>query len=533
MNAFNAMDSLPNEMWLRIFGLVEDAPSLAAVVLVCRRFLWRSVAVALRHLQFWERNPGKVPFVRSLSLRLAGAHNDPPSGNNERHDRIFAQIQTFHQLQHLKFVGGELPGAVYATLQRLPSVTELILEACLVPPPPPHFPLSFPSIGPPPEIHVTRLTVSKLLHRPTMGFDPVTVPLACHLPHLRTFVTDSIDIQMPFEAYARLTSLTVALFSVGIVDDMHAHLVGLLRLTPLLEHLDVSTRNDNWTPSPAGENTSDVPNLSTTPVAPLPLLRALSAPWPAAVHVLLGAPALEHLRVTSQINKPGDALWLLEHLHGAGSPVRTAALSLASWEDEVLIAAAHCLPACRALEVAYHAGAPDDAFLFNLGIHHLPLLQQLHTLRLLPPAYAGKPPVAWDPAPAPVVSSAVARALVPRSMWPEIDEVLAASEQKAAAARCAERARAAEAAAAAQHARRERAEAVKEYVHAWARYNPALKRVRLGAWTGCAWVRRAPGTELGAGGGRRKGKDLWDVDTEDENAQAARWAAMCVADGDA
>ncbi|KAJ7215436.1 hypothetical protein GGX14DRAFT_442930 [Mycena pura] len=524
MNAI--MDSLPNEMWLRIFGVVEGAQSLAAVVLVCRRFrdlgtevlvrhvVWRSTAVALRHLPFWARNPGKVHFVRSLSLTLAG-YNDPPPGDNED---IFAQIQTFHRLRHLKLVGGVLPDEVYPTLQQLPSVTELVLEACFVPPPPPHLFQPFPSDGPPPEIQVTRLTVSKLRHRIPMGFiDPVTVPFAHHLPHLRTFVTDSIDIQIPFEASARLTSLTVALFGVGIVGDIQAHLVGHLRHTPLLEHLDVSVRNDNPTLSPAGGNISNVLNLSTPPVALLPRLRALSAPWPAAGHVLLGAPALEHLRVTSQINKPGDALWLLEHLHGAGSPVRTAALCLASWDDEVLLAAARCLPECRALEVVYQAGAPGDAFLFNLGIHHLPLLQQLHTLRLLPrPPPAGAAPlrVAWDPAPAPVVE-----ALALHALWPCFDEAMASLEEQAAAAQCVER---------------ERAEVMKECVYAWARYNPALERVRLGAWKGCAWMRRAPRTELGAGSGRRKGKkDLWDVDAEDEDAQAARWAAMCAADGDA
>ena len=46
--------------------------------------------------------------------------------------------------------------------------------------------------------------------------------------------------------------------------------------------------------------------------------------------------------------------------------VRTAALCLANWDDEVLLTVAHCLPECCVLKVTYQAGAPDNTFLFNL-----------------------------------------------------------------------------------------------------------------------------------------------------------------------
>jgi hypothetical protein len=76
------MDKLPNEMWLRILGLVDDSKSLGSVVLVCRKLdilgsealvrhiNWRSSTAAINHLAFWERNPSKAHLVRSLSLTL-------------------------------------------------------------------------------------------------------------------------------------------------------------------------------------------------------------------------------------------------------------------------------------------------------------------------------------------------------------------------------------------------------------------------------------------------------------------------------
>lgn len=76
------MEALPNEMWLRIFALVDSSKSLGSIVLVCRKFhvlatealvrnlTWRSSTVALNHLQFWVRNPSKAHLVRSLSFTL-------------------------------------------------------------------------------------------------------------------------------------------------------------------------------------------------------------------------------------------------------------------------------------------------------------------------------------------------------------------------------------------------------------------------------------------------------------------------------
>jgi hypothetical protein len=135
-----------------------------------------------------------------------------------------------------------------------------------------------------------------------------------------------------------------------------------------------------------------------------------------------------------------------------------------------------------------------QTFLFNLGIHHLPLLPALHTLRLiaLPPLTLalpapGMPPVQPGPAP-PVVDD-------------DADDDL--SGAKADGDTDAETAGG-------------------ECVHAWARYNPALRRVQLGRVAGRTWARRFQ--FAGGRGSGGQGGDVWETDVEDEERRAEAWA---------
>lgn len=265
---------------------------------------------------------------------------------------IFGCIQSFSKLTQLKFSWGQLPDIVYHTLQYLPTVTELTLEGCVVLSPPVFFPFTYPSPGPPPEIAVTTLKISKLKLSPGSFFEAVTVPIAFHLPHLHTFASDTMGIQIPTSASARITSLTLTLGSTA--GDIQPRLDVLLHRMPALTHLAIAVALVG--PAHAAPGTAAA--VSPQPAVPLASLRVISAPWPALGHITLGAPALEHLRVTTAIGKPADAVWLLERLRGA--PVRSAALRVHVWDDEVLLAAARCLPACEALEVSYQDGGPDD-----------------------------------------------------------------------------------------------------------------------------------------------------------------------------
>ncbi|KAJ6462799.1 hypothetical protein C8R47DRAFT_95930 [Mycena vitilis] len=487
-----AMDGLPQEMWLRIFGLVDNAKTLGCVVLVSHKFhalgtealvrhiKWRSPAVAVSHLEFWDRNPSKTHLVRSVSLSLGRGSSDV----NDDFPRIFGCIQSFSRLQHLRLACGKVPSVLYSTLQYLPSVTNLTLHSCAIPPPPPFFPLSYHSPIPPTPIQVTILKISKLRpsHIGNFILDAVTLPIAHALPNLQAFDTDAIGIQIPSDVSARLSSLTISLH--GVAGDIQPRLDALLHRMPALRHLDVSVANGH----PAH---SEAANADPHPSPPLPELRTLSAPWPAAGHVLINAGALVHLRITSPIAKTNDALWLLERARD--KPVRTAALRLHTWDDEVLLAAARCLPACESLEIVYQDGAPFEGFLFDLGIHHLPLLRALHTLRLfaLPPADTSPQRFVWD-----ATAGADGGGHVSGGEEEGTDDELQREGH--------------------EEADGEAAVALRECVHAWTRYNPALQLVQLGTQEGRTWVRRQ---------GLR-----WDATVEDEGQRAEVWERVCTGD---
>ncbi|KAJ7858950.1 hypothetical protein B0H14DRAFT_2747799 [Mycena olivaceomarginata] len=478
------MDTLPQEMWLRVFELVGSTTSLRSVVLVCHKFhnlaiealvrhiSWPSTAVAISHLDFWDCNQSKAHLVRSVHFSLSGTNV------TKNHARIFGCIQSFSKLKHIELGFGSLPEILYPTLQCLPSVTHLTLQSCAIPPPPLLFPYSS-SAYPPLPIQVTHLSISNLWGSiPNLVVDGVSVPIAHYLPNLRAFSTDAIGFQIPGAVSAQLSylSITLPIFS----RDIQPHLEADLQRSPALTHLDIAIAPAALAHSlPLGLYAA--PSLAAQPAQPLPALRVLSAPWPVAGYLVRGAPLLTHLRVGPPFPIPetGEAIRLLERLGRA--PLRAVALRLQAWDDEVL-------------EVWYHDAGPSETFLFNLGIHHLPLLPALHTLRLiaLPPLTLalpapGMPPVLPGPAP-PVVDDDADDDLSGAKADGDTDAETAAGE-------C---------------------------VHAWARYNPALRRVQLGRGAGRTWARRFQ--FAGGRGSGGQGGDVWETDVEDEERRAEAWA---------
>jgi hypothetical protein len=89
---------------------------------------------------------------------------------------------------------------------------------------------------------VTNLNLSKLrpYHVANLLLDTVTVLIAYHLPNLRSYVSDSIGIQIPTEASAQLSSLMLALAGVMSMGDIQPRLDLLLHRMPALTQLDVS-----------------------------------------------------------------------------------------------------------------------------------------------------------------------------------------------------------------------------------------------------------------------------------------------------
>jgi hypothetical protein len=82
-----------------------------------------------------------------------------------------------------------------------------------------------------------------------------------------------------------------------------------------------------------------------------------------------------------------------------------------------------------------------------------------------------------------------------------------------------------------EEAEREATAALRECVHAWARYNPVLRRVQLGSGAGRTWVRQFArgrgGRRNGEKGAGRGAGSAWETDVEDEERRAEAWAREC------
>jgi hypothetical protein len=102
---------------------------------------------------------------------------------------------------------------------RSSTVTHLSLKCCAIPYPPLFFPDPYPSPVelPPSPIIVTTLNVWPY-HVANFLLATVTVLIAYHLPNLRSYVSDSIGIQIPTEASVQLSSLMLTLN--GVMGDI-------------------------------------------------------------------------------------------------------------------------------------------------------------------------------------------------------------------------------------------------------------------------------------------------------------------------
>ncbi|KAJ6573453.1 hypothetical protein DFH09DRAFT_1312156 [Mycena vulgaris] len=145
--------SLPNELWLRIFASVTDAPTLKAILAISHRFHALGLEVGLRTvvwqpawkthsrvMEFLER-PEKCRILRVLSLTLDnnfhhGQIIDVESGDLER---IYQReqdwlrcLRRFSNLTSLTITGGQISPFYFDTFRWLRCLTEVKLQSCWV-----------------------------------------------------------------------------------------------------------------------------------------------------------------------------------------------------------------------------------------------------------------------------------------------------------------------------------------------------------------------------------------------------------------
>ncbi|KAJ7699385.1 hypothetical protein B0H17DRAFT_1049621 [Mycena rosella] len=378
--------AFPDELLLAIFDQVEDVKSLQSAVITCRKFhdlgcgaflrniVWRDPSTALANLPFWERNPDKCRYPRSVSLEnLVG--KECPADLPE----VFDRIRSFSRLEHLRLDEGVMTTAIYHVLRHLPNLMHLTFNNNLFYQAPPLFPFStsFPS----PLIHVAStlpVPVTILsIYNPMVSDKELDTPcLLSFLPNLHTVLTPHDAVFVPDHLAAQLGSVTLA--SAQFSEDLEECLQFLdnaLRRSPLLQHLCLTSRFSSPT---------TFSSRAPGPPLPAPNLVTFSGPFAAALRIAIAQPlALAHFAITEEcIPSTEDALFLLDRLRAV--PLVRIALLLAHWDDEVVLRVAEALPCCEAVEVVYLKGGPSEAFLTALGAHHLPRLAALRVVRIYP-----------------------------------------------------------------------------------------------------------------------------------------------------
>ncbi|KAK7007500.1 hypothetical protein R3P38DRAFT_3365812 [Favolaschia claudopus] len=375
----------PNEVWLHIFSLVSDRPSLKAIILSSRRFHdlalpellrsvgWSSAEKAQAHLDFFERRVDCRKSPTRLDLTLQIELGDTQS---ESVTTIVGRISWFANLRTLSFTNASLDGLFYTTLSQLPCLTDLSLDSCCLA----SFPLVVPLTlqNPSPlavnlDIPVTHLAVASLS---TLYPANTNTLYRHHLGLLRNVVSLTLTDQFP-----NLVDVLPALHSLSICASSDEGAVSLLnhRYLPSigsrLLHLRV--------------NVQIAPlDFRTTPVAPAQLVVELSAPllqsFTGSLYLanclLPTSPNLSSITISTVVKKTQDALALIEAVSAAR--IEEIELGVEDWDDEVLLGITHRLPSCRQIKLFFYYSQPSDDFLFNLGIHHLPCLPHLHTLHV-------------------------------------------------------------------------------------------------------------------------------------------------------
>ncbi|KAF7329597.1 hypothetical protein MKEN_00222600 [Mycena kentingensis (nom. inval.)] len=367
--------ALPAEMWLRIFGLVDDKPSLAAACLVSHQLnawatealvvdvVWPSVALALDSLTLWRDRPSEAGRVKTVSLRAI-------EGNESVADllRIFVRIASFTNLRHLKLMGPNFPGpVVFHALSVLQRLDEITLIGCDL-----------------------RVLAANVLPGRLSG-------IFSQLPLARSLTIDGARTGLLGSFLSHLTSLTIRFPVSWIHPTPELELATALAFTRRLVHLELSLPLDDYLPIARHNNTVQILLPPNPPN--LPALRVLSVPWRfvynADSSILRQAPNIEHLRVSAPIPMlpgdgpeqraaPPDVNLFVRNLEDTHPTLKSISLCVPDWDGELVRFISHAFSFCSTLEVLYETGAPHENFLFDLGVHHLPRMHLLREIYLKP-----------------------------------------------------------------------------------------------------------------------------------------------------
>ncbi|KAF7329275.1 hypothetical protein MKEN_00188400 [Mycena kentingensis (nom. inval.)] len=512
----SAGPDLPAELWLQIFHEVEDRTTLSAVVRVSMAFrewgfeallgehTWTSIHKALSWAQLFERNPEKARLVRKLTIKFVeGWYSYRGETEADQIRRILATVRSMKNLRFLRLVSlrrGQIPLAqrmVFETLSALPNLEHLVVEDGSL-----DCALAWTS-SPIAVSHLELRQYQNFEDEPPRGIRPGT--LVRQLPRLDSLAIDDfglVDLVHLEPLSKQLKSLRLKMYPEVDPREPNRIIVDFVSLLQLalpsirsLVHLDLDIPLlDPRTNQPVGNREFQAGDPS---FRPLIHVRAVSAPWEfVQKRLLLKMPRITALRISSPIptdaiitsTRPGFfAAFFLLRLEN----LTILSLRLQAWDDKLLVGITRWMPACEILELTYHDGAPEEEWLFDLGIQHLPRLKHLHTLRLVPAP--GRPLRHLKPEDLNTLVEQRRKSLSDHGVCDQfampVDEPFGVRPEPYPAG-----ARDEEDLFRAEHC----LDALREALIAWTQYNPALERARFGypGWDGyevLSYIARRPG----------------------------------------
>ncbi|KAJ6597797.1 hypothetical protein DFH09DRAFT_1399534 [Mycena vulgaris] len=369
----------PNEIWMRSFQLM-DRRTLKCVRLVCHLFAslawdvilrditW-SPARAVAHAEGWKENPS---LSRDLSvyfaLPSAAFLGLPRLEAADQVARIFKRILSFSYLEALTLFGADIPENFHDFLRKLPSLKELALEQCVLPPALAGLPIS-----PLPEYPSNVINLKVTLYNSHVHPQDWTATIPCAglfvlLPRLHTLHIERCFLPTDILA-AGITSLTIGIpcadSSAGDAAAK-AYLCKVLRKMPQLRRLTAHMRTFETHPDDFHPH-QILPTIGAPPS--LLYLTHFTGADRLGLVSLLAAPALEDVRVTGR--RDVEAIEFIESLQERNVLVRRLTVELPGWSAEVARAATRCLPQCEHLEIVYGIRGDDQRTLVLSATHVL------------------------------------------------------------------------------------------------------------------------------------------------------------------
>ncbi|KXN84690.1 hypothetical protein AN958_12209 [Leucoagaricus sp. SymC.cos] len=390
LNNMFFLETIPADIWITIFEVIDEPAHLVHVVLVCTKFRQLATKILLKHLLWTKEEPTRrnladwesvhtdllcLPRRLKLGISFEGLSFTGPAPldllpANKLYDAVIQQICRFNMLEEVTLTRTTVTPVIYQLVASLPKLRILEITSCT-------FVTQDPlGLTPLPEADITSNITHLILQNNTPSRDQPSTELADHPlhrlagPSLRCLtITWSPTSSLLFGTQRwQLPNLSQLNLNVALLTrDMMDSAVEFV---------------NNCTAGPRVSlrvNKHNIPDnqISSTSV-PMHGLRAFWGPLP-VVGMFAGSHCeVEHVTVTESL----ELTHLLAGLERLSKNIRTLDLQLRKYDNEVLFAIRQLFPDVESVAIRFGKGCLPENIMVMLGSDILPDLKQLRTLKL-------------------------------------------------------------------------------------------------------------------------------------------------------